>query len=416
MSAPGNGLLTSRGRSFVAAGVTLVLGGSLFGFPDLTRVGLLLGLLPLLVAVMQRRHSLSLSVVRTLAPTRVTVGEPATVTVATRNHGTTSSPVLLCQEHVPAALGPPPRFAIGLVGPGQTRYVRYVVRPQVRGRYRLGPLRVEATDPFSLSQRMTELGRPDEVLVRPRVEALPGRQAYGVGAGSEGVVPFVVALHGEDDASVREYRDGDDLRQVHWRATAHTGELMVRQEDRPARRRAVLLLDPRATAHSLPGPTASFEWAVGAAASILAHLADVDCTTYLLSRGTVRQERASDALRSDEGIDLLAEEGLGDDEDLAALVRAAHWAVGTGGLLIALVGDGSAEGLSAVTALRRPGAPAVAFVLDRASFAGHSPAPADVSPVPELFRQAGWTVVTVPAGTTVANAWRQARGPVRVLG
>ena len=44
--------------------------------------------------------------------------------------------------------------------------------------------------------------------------------------------------------------------------TSHTGELMVRQEDRPTQRRAVLLLDTRACAHSGGARSASLEWAV----------------------------------------------------------------------------------------------------------------------------------------------------------
>ena len=51
--------------------------------------------------------------------------------------------------------------------------------------------------------------------------------------------------------STREYRYGDDLRKVHWRATARTGQLMVRLEERPWRAQATLLLDTRARAHLL---------------------------------------------------------------------------------------------------------------------------------------------------------------------
>jgi len=55
-------------------------------------------------------------------------------------------------------------------------------------------------------------------------------------------------------ASVREHRHGDDLRKVHWRATARSGELMVRLEERPWRAQATLLLDTRTRAHLGTGP------------------------------------------------------------------------------------------------------------------------------------------------------------------
>ena len=67
----------------------------------------------------------------------------------------------------------------------------------------------------------------------PRVEPLGGGHPRGDGVGAEGAIPHMVALHGEDDVAIRTYRDGDDLRRIHWPATAHRGELMVRQEDRP---------------------------------------------------------------------------------------------------------------------------------------------------------------------------------------
>lgn len=69
-------VLTSRGRLFLAAGVTLVLGGMAFGFPDLTRGGALLAGLPLVAALLTRRHTLTLRVTRTPTPARVAVDEP----------------------------------------------------------------------------------------------------------------------------------------------------------------------------------------------------------------------------------------------------------------------------------------------------------------------------------------------------
>src|SRR5690606_33189547 len=81
-----------------------------------------------------------------------------------------------------------------------------------------------------------------------------------------------VAVHGEDDVATREYRNGDDLRRVHWRSTARVGELMVRREEQPWESRATIVLDTRRHGHHGEGPTSSFEWAVSAAGSVALHL------------------------------------------------------------------------------------------------------------------------------------------------
>lgn len=398
-------VLTSRGRSFLAAGVTLVVGGMAFGFPDLTRGGALLAGLPLAAAIMTRRHRLALRVTRTVTPEKVTVDEPASVALTVENFGAVAAPILMCEERVDYVLGDRPRFLVGRVQPGSSRQVTYAVRSHVRGRYRLGPMRAQFGDPFGLASRQADIGAGSDIVIRPRVEPLGRAGLRGVGQGLEGEVPFLVALHGEDDVSVREYREGDDLRRVHWGATAHCGELMVRQEDRPARRRAVVLLDPRAEAHSTPGPTSSFEWSVSAVASILGHLEKSDCAAFAVTTRTVQAERAGEPIPSDEAIDLLAEESPGDADDLAELVRHAHWAIGAGGFLVAVVADASDAGLGALASLRRPGQPALALVLHAATFDGADALRRPASGVAELFRRSGWSVRYVDRTTSVAAAW-----------
>src|SRR4029453_1872344 len=87
-------------------------------------------------------------------------------------------------------------------------------------------------------------------------------------AGSGENRPRAIASAGEEDATVREYRDGDDLRRVHWRSTARRGELMVRREEQPWQSRCAMFLDARTISHHGHGPSSSLEWAVSAAASI----------------------------------------------------------------------------------------------------------------------------------------------------
>src|ERR687893_798381 len=150
--------------------------------------------------------------------------------------------------------------------------VAYTVRADVRGRYSVGPLVIRLTDPFGLCELNRSFPSVDRLTVIPQVVPLPAVRLAGEYAGTGESRARSVAVHGEDDAATREYRYGDDLRRVHWRSTARVGEMMVRREEQPWESRATVVLDTRSMAHRGEGPTASFEWAVSAAASIALHL------------------------------------------------------------------------------------------------------------------------------------------------
>lgn len=73
------------------------------------------------------------------------------------------------------------------------------------------------------------LARPVEVGPRPVVPAQPFPDlggGWGEGAAA-------AAADGELVRGLRDYVPGDRLRQVHWRATAHTGELVVKETEEP---------------------------------------------------------------------------------------------------------------------------------------------------------------------------------------
>ena len=288
--------LTTRGAAFAGAGLVLVAAGILLGQHDVTRVGILLLALTAIALVLVRRHGLHLDVVRTATPSRVAIDERAVVTVRIRNVEPTPSPVVMAEESIDYALGDRPRFVLPSLRPGDVQEVQYTVRSHTRGVHRIGPLGVRVRDPFGLTLRTAAVSGDAEIVVLPKVVPLPHGRSLGSGIGSEGSIPHMVALHGEDDQTVREYRDGDDLRRIHWPATARTGELMVRQEDRPAKRRAVVVLDTRTVGHGGSGRSSSLEWCVTTAASVTAHVVDAGYAVHLLTADA----RADNGVHHDE--------------------------------------------------------------------------------------------------------------------
>jgi uncharacterized protein (DUF58 family) len=405
-------LLTTRGRAFVSAGITLAVCGLGLGFSDLTRIGVLLVVLPILSAALMRRHDLRFALDRTARPGRVQVDEPAVVTLTIENAGPSMSPLIMAEEQLDYALGDRPRFVVPRLRRGDRQEVHYTVRSHVRGRHRLGPLGVRLRDPFGLSTRVAAISGASDVLVLPRILPLGSGRPPGSGIGAEGAVPHMVALHGEDDVSIRAYRDGDDLRRIHWPATAKTGDLMVRQEDRPARRRAVVVLDSRASGHRGTGSSSSLEWAVTAAASITAHLSEQGYAVHLVTDETAEDGRARAAIDLDHALEVLAVAHPGQLEQFAEVLHAAHPVTASGGLVIAVVTELDEDLARQVAALRQPGGTGLAIVLDTASFTGRqrssgsSQAPACLS----VLRSAGWTVAPAGVDDQLATVWAAIAG------
>lgn len=412
MRAPG--VLTSRGQVFLGLGAVVTMAGMVLGYRDVTRVGLVLLVLPLLARLLVRPNPPSMRVQRTVMPARLQPDQQGTVEVLFTNVGKRPTPMFLAEEQFDYALGDRPRFILPRMVPGESRRLHYQVRSRHRGAFAVGPITLRRRDPFGLTHVALQLPATVELLVLPYVWDLGDRRVAGQGRGTEGELPQMVSLHGEDDVSIRQYRDGDELRRVHWPATAHRGEIMVRQEDRPARRRAVLLLDSRAGAHPGTGYQVSFEWAVSAIASLARHLIKDGFVIHLLTHRTVEDGSAGVQIGLDEALSTLARARADQDTSLEPLAAAAHSFTSGGVLLISVVVAHDEAELTHLAAVREPGSAAMAMVLDPESFRSGAD---DSRPVAvrhaRVLTQAGWQTVLVGPDDSVPGAWEQLRSTRR---
>lgn len=411
-------VLTGRGQAFAALGLLTAVTGMLLGFPDVTRIGVLLLALPLFALLTAWRRAPRIRVTRQVSPPRLRPDERARVQVHFVNVDRPRTPMYLAEERLDYVLGDRPRFILPRLDRGEERRLTYRIRSHVRGRYQLGPVALSQRDPFGLTQVNLLIREHTEVLVLPRVEALGQKRPRGEGRGNEGEVPHMVALHGEDDVSIRSYRDGDDLRRVHWPATAHRGELMVRQEDRPARRRAVLVLDSRQAGHQGTGTASSFEWAVSATASIAVQLNQQGYAAHLVSAETVHDGTASEAIDVNATLTALAVARLEDRHGFEEVVRAAHLLTANGGVVITVVADHDEQALRRLAAIREPGSVGLALVLDTGSF-GHAESgrhtlhagqvdDGPASAAARVLETAGWRTQVVHSRLSVHEAWEAA--------
>ncbi|MGW2299463.1 DUF58 domain-containing protein [Streptomyces sp. NPDC001809] len=411
------GGLTTRGRSFLAAGVAAAACAYVLGQADLLRVGLLLATLPLICVLVLHRTRYRVAASRRLTPQRVEAGSEARVQLRMENVSKLPTGLLMLQDHVPYMLGPRPRFVLDRVEAGGRREVSYRVRSDLRGRFPLGPLQLRLNDPFGMCELTRSFSAYDTLTVIPRTEALPpvklGGEASGYGDGQQ----RSLALAGDDDIIPRAYRHGDDLRRVHWRSTARYGELMVRREEQPQRARCTVLLDTRRIAYQGSGPDSAFEWAVSGAASTLLHMLERGFAVRLVTDtgtavGGEGSEGFAGAADSAESAGLMLDTlAVVDHSDGGGLSRASDLLRGGDeGLLVAFVGDLDEEQAALTARMRHRAGAAVAFVLDSGTWLTGGAVAGAVEERVRKLREAGWTALVVPAGARLADLWQQAAG------
>ncbi|MEO6205790.1 MAG: DUF58 domain-containing protein [Mycobacteriales bacterium] len=412
--------LTTRGRCLLACGVSLDVFAVAFGQPDLLRVGIFLVALPLVAVALVSRTRYRLSCQRRIDPPRVPAGHAATVRLRLDNVSRLPSGVLLLEDSLPMSLGGRPRFALDRVEPGGVREVDYAVRSDVRGRYVIGPLSVRLTDPFGLVELTRSFVQTEDLVVTPVVSALPPVRLGGDWAGGTGEsLSRALSASGADDATTREYRRGDDLRKVHWRSTARVGELMVRREEQILQSRATLLLDGRRCAHRGDGPGSSYEYAVCAAASIGIALQRAGFVVSLLNEEGEALSPPGTGTHQAVLLDALALVTPSSARHLHAATAALR--ASSDSVLIAVLGHLNAEDAERLARLRTSHGTCVAVLLDTPTWgaptaatrswggAGGAPAAPTIGRRPEvLLTSAGWRVVPVTHGTTLASVWSHA--------
>jgi uncharacterized protein (DUF58 family) len=403
---------TTRGTSFLAAGAAAAIAGLSLGERGLLSVGALLIALPVLAAVTAGRSRYRLSCVRSVIPSRVPAGQPAQVTIRLENVSKFPTGLLLAEDTVPYALGTRPRYVINGIERGGVRELAYPLRSDLRGRFSVGPLEIRVADVFGLVELGRSFASSSTLVVTPRVVPLPRAVVSGAWLGEGDGRTRTAAAAGEDDVVPRAYRDGDDLRRVHWRSTARYGELMVRREEQRWRNRVALLLDARASVHAGSGSSSSFEFAVSAAASIGVHLTHEGLEGQLITdSGAV----AAPGLFEDVLLDALSVIKPSRRHDLDAGFSALR--ASGGGLIVAVLGRATAGDARRLAACRREAGPAIAVLLAVSTWAAAPPAgdqsadgqqrliDAETGPAAAVLRSAGWRVACIGSGTSLPAAW-----------
>jgi uncharacterized protein (DUF58 family) len=181
----------------------------------------------------------------------------------------------ICRQGASAGQEPlRPGLLFSYLPAGQVRSKVYRGRLVERGRYRVGPLQVSTRFPFGLIRRTIELGEQETLLVYPRLGRLTRawntrhHESFEGGHRRERRHSRVSG----DFYGVREWRQGDSRRAIHWRSSARHDKLVARQYEQPRNRDVALLVDLWQSGNPTAAEQENVELAVSFAATVVTDL------------------------------------------------------------------------------------------------------------------------------------------------
>lgn len=259
------GVVTALGWTAIRAAVALLLLALAGGWTEfaITAAALLAAVAVALVfAIGRSRYRVEID----LRTRRVVVGEPASGRIMVTSSA--SRPMLPSRMELPIGDGVG-RLAIPSLKPAERHEDLFVVPTQRRAVITVGPARSVRGDAFGLVRREVRWTEPQVLYVHPRTTSLSGA-----------VAGFFKDLEGRptddlsnDDVSfhaLRGYVPGDDRRYIHWRTSARSGALMVRQFEETRRSHIAVALSTDAADYA---DEDEFELAVEAGASVVVQAA-----------------------------------------------------------------------------------------------------------------------------------------------
>ena len=202
----------------------------------------------LLLVVISNLSSLAwlsgLDCTRTVSQTVLTQGEEIEVEITLANRRGWPIPWIFVEDLVPGGFplaGENARLAILM--PGRSLTLKYALTCPRRGYHRIGPLLMESGDLFGLQKRFRTGHQQDYVSVLPTVAYI---DTFNIAARRpQGPVRISNRVY-EDPTRIsglREYVPGDPLNRIHWKASARTGELFVKQSEPSNVLGATMILD-----------------------------------------------------------------------------------------------------------------------------------------------------------------------------
>jgi uncharacterized protein (DUF58 family) len=219
-------------------------------------------------------------------PQRAFAGEPVLIEIIAKNHkprlGSYSVEV---EDRAPSEVNERRCYFLK-IGPREEQISSYRRVPERRGPLQLTTMRVATRFPFSLFEKWRELSVEDELLVLPKLVPMtladsPGREEGGDRGFAKG--------RGTETRELREYRDHDEVRAIHWRRSASLGKPVVRELERDAAQTLSIQIDNAKPSHD-PTWDEAFELRISRAASLVERALSRGHAVEICTRGKRSQK------------------------------------------------------------------------------------------------------------------------------
>ncbi len=182
----------------------------------------------LLAGLWQARALRSITFERRFVP-RTFPGEKVRVQLHLKQGSLLPLVWLRVQDGLPVQISPEGSFrqVVSLRG-HETRTLTYTLQPRQRGRYAVGPLRLQSGDLLGLRAAVQREDAADYLTVYPRIIPLPRPNLPS--QSPLGTLAHHLPIFEDPSRPIgkRPYQDGDSLRRMDWKATAASGRFQVR--------------------------------------------------------------------------------------------------------------------------------------------------------------------------------------------
>ncbi len=128
---------------------------------------------------------------------------------------------------------------------GKATSLRYEFTPLVRGTWQFGPVEIRERGPLGLMEQQRRLPAHQTVRIYPNFAAVARYTLLATDhrLSQLGILQRRRRGEGMDFHQLREYREGDSLRQVDWKATRRMGRMISREYQLERDQQVVFLLD-----------------------------------------------------------------------------------------------------------------------------------------------------------------------------